>query len=59
MVTTGELVPNFTGIAAPIVVNGWCDASVGVVIPKERKHDEKVLADEVIALARNIALGLT
>ncbi|RBQ15908.1 IclR family transcriptional regulator [Spongiactinospora rosea] len=59
VVTTGELVPNFTGIAAPIVVNGWCDASVGVVIPKERKHDEKVLANEVIALAGKIAIGLS
>lgn len=56
-VTTGELVPNFTGIAAPVLVDGWCDASVGVVIPKQRKDDKKMLAREVVELAAKLALA--
>lgn len=57
-VTTGELVPGFTGISAPVIVGDWADASVGLVIPRTRRHDERALSDEVLAVAEKIAQSL-
>lgn len=57
-VTTGELIPGFTGISAPVIVGDWSDASVGVVIPRNRRHDERALADEVLIVAEKIAQNL-
>lgn len=56
--TTGELVPGFTGISAPVIVGDWADASVGLVIPRTRRHDERALSDEVLAVAEKIAQSL-
>jgi DNA-binding IclR family transcriptional regulator len=43
--STGEVVPNCTGISVPVVSQGRCDASVGVVFPTGRaRQDEDVVA---------------
>lgn len=55
--STGEVVPNCTGISVPVISGGRCDASIGVVFPTGRtRDDENVLAalrsaaDEIAAL---------
>lgn len=58
-VTSGRLIPGFTGISAPVRLDGWADASVGIVIPVGRRHDERALAHEVRTVADKIAQSLT
>lgn len=56
--STGEVVPNCTGISVPVVAGGRCDASVGVVFPTGRaREDEGVLA-ALRAAAEEIATVL-
>lgn len=55
--TTGEIVPGYTGIAAPVYTSDRATASVGLVIPEARINEVPVLADEVMALARALSLA--
>ncbi|GLZ43762.1 helix-turn-helix domain-containing protein [Actinokineospora sp. NBRC 105648] len=56
--TTSKLVPNFTGIAAPITIAGTAEASVGLIVPVQHTHDEDALAREVVTLADRIGRAL-
>ncbi|MGH3243716.1 MAG: IclR family transcriptional regulator [Spirillospora sp.] len=56
--TTGKLVPNFTGIAAPIRIADETEASVGLIVPAHETHDDDLLAREVVALASRIGRAL-
>ncbi|CNG23778.1 transcriptional regulator [Mycobacterium tuberculosis] len=57
-VTTGEVVPGYTGIAAPIFTAGdEAMGSVGLVIPAERITEVPALATEVVALAKALSLA--
>ncbi|WP_037068359.1 IclR family transcriptional regulator [Pseudonocardia acaciae] len=58
VVTTGELVPNFTGVEAPVFVNGRAEASIGLIVPAEHEHDDAMLSREVVALAGRINASL-
>ncbi|WP_162794657.1 IclR family transcriptional regulator [Nonomuraea lactucae] len=58
-VTTGEVVPGYSGISSPVVVNGRCDASVGIVVPPQRgEFDITELGPAMAALAQRLALVL-
>ncbi|TDD27958.1 MarR family transcriptional regulator [Actinomadura sp. KC06] len=56
--TTSRLVPNFTGIAAPIRIAGEAEAAVGLIVPAHEVHDYDMLAREVVALADRIGRAL-
>jgi DNA-binding IclR family transcriptional regulator len=57
-VTTGEVVPGYTGIAAPIfTAGGEAMGSVGLVIPAECITEVPALATEVVALAKALSLA--
>jgi DNA-binding IclR family transcriptional regulator len=56
-VTTGEVVPGYTGMSAPVYVNGEATASVGLVIPASRAAEVPELALEVIKLAEALSLA--
>ncbi|GAA1507487.1 IclR family transcriptional regulator [Nocardioides humi] len=55
--TTGEIVPGYTGIAAPVYTGDRATASVGLVIPEARIGEASDLADEVMTLARALSLA--
>nr|WP_272919239.1 helix-turn-helix domain-containing protein [Streptomyces sp. SID8352] len=56
-VTTGVVVPGYTGISAPVVVNGQVDASVGLVVPDSRASELGTLTAEVLGLAEALSLA--
>jgi DNA-binding IclR family transcriptional regulator len=56
--TTSKLVPNFTGIAAPIRIADGAEASVGLIVPAHESHDHDMLAREVVGLADRITRAL-
>jgi DNA-binding IclR family transcriptional regulator len=56
-VTTGEVVPGYTGLSAPVYVGGEATASVGLVIPASRSAEVPDLALEVIKLAEALSLA--
>ncbi|MFI8221492.1 IclR family transcriptional regulator [Streptomyces sp. NPDC085932] len=58
VVTTSELVPSFTGVAAPVLINGWADASAGLIVPADGGHDQDVLGREVLELTARISRSL-
>lgn len=55
--TTGEVVPGYTGISAPVRVSGQVDASVGLVVPESRASEQEKLAAEVLELAEALSLA--
>ncbi|MFB9908692.1 IclR family transcriptional regulator [Allokutzneria oryzae] len=57
-VTTGELLPGFTGIAAPVLVGGPVEASVGMIVPVSRASERSGMAREVVALAALVAAAV-
>jgi DNA-binding IclR family transcriptional regulator len=56
-VTTGEVVPGYTGLSAPVYVGGVATASVGLVIPSSRDSEVADLAVEVVKLAEALSLA--
>jgi DNA-binding IclR family transcriptional regulator len=57
-VTTGEVVPGYTGISAPVFTLGdEATASVGLVIPAERISEVSTLSTEVMSLAKALSLA--
>lgn len=55
--TTGEVVPGYTGLSAPVFVKGEATASVGLVIPESRGLEVPDLAAEVVAMAKALSLA--
>jgi len=56
-VTTGEVVPGYTGLSAPVYVGGEATASVGLVIPASRGVEVPELAGEVVKLAQALSVA--
>jgi DNA-binding IclR family transcriptional regulator len=55
--TTGEVVPGYTGLSAPVYLRGEAAASVGLVIPESRGVEVPKLAVEVVAMAEALSLA--
>ncbi|WP_033294956.1 IclR family transcriptional regulator [Amycolatopsis jejuensis] len=55
--TTGEVVPGYTGLSAPVYIGGEATASVGLVIPAARGDEVPELAAEVLKLAEALSLA--
>jgi DNA-binding IclR family transcriptional regulator len=54
--TTGEVVPGYTGLSAPVYAGGIATASVGLVIPESRGGEVPALAKDVIRMAEALSL---
>lgn len=55
-ISVGEVQPGFAGVAAPILIGGRADVSVGCVFARERGEEVDALGAAVVDLARRIAL---
>lgn len=56
--TTGELVPNVTGVSAGVRLEGSTQASLGLIMPADERRDHRPLGHEVMALAEKVSRSL-
>lgn len=56
-ISTGEVVPGYTGLSAPVRVDGLVTASVGLVIPQARRGEVDQLARDVLVISDALSLA--